>query len=323
MYFNSFEKQYPLRVDELKLIIRAIKLDWLNRGSKSNLTYMSNFYEWTKELLDLIGEEEYAAFMFEAITQHSNISTCQNRNTFVDELNYKELLTTIEQYQNSPPPLQNRNFGSQVYYYHYLSNRIELIYKIGTLANILSKVQVFDNQTKVTQETQNVCDLVIQWVENKFQIKLLQVNVYEPFIFDYYQHSYLRAEKLREIGVRAGLLEENIEVGDESRISLTDAKTVINWLKETYEINLPFPQSHQLHPNTNFPSISENSIERRVKNDVAKAIGVTILFVLLLAACSQFYSFVNSNQQEYELRPKNHKPTAHSKAKAPITKNSN
>ena len=129
---------------------------------------------------------------------------------------------------------------------------------------------------------------------------------------------------LAEVDLSYSLLED-IEVDDESRnrISPTDAKTVINWLKETYKIDLPFPQSHQLHPKTNFPGISEKSIQRRVKSTVGNIIGITIGLVVLFIACDQFYSFINSNQHEYDFGQENNKPTPNLKSKHPISKTTN
>ena len=63
------------------------------------------------------------------------------------------------------------------------------------------------------------------------------MNVYEPFIYRYKEFTYQRSDALKEIGVRSGLLSEEI-LENEDEISEIDAKAVIDWLNNNYGIEL-------------------------------------------------------------------------------------
>lgn len=129
------------------------------------------------------------------------------------------------------------NFGTQIYLENYLSQKIKLLYQLGFLANVLAPDETFDSYTRVTHKTQDVCDKVCRWVEDNLEITIDYVNVYEPFIYNYKKFTWQRSDALKEIGVRAGLLSEEV-LESEEEISEIDAKAVIDWLDENYGIKL-------------------------------------------------------------------------------------
>lgn len=169
-----------------------------------------------------------------------------------------EILTLIERYQTAANPLQWTNFGAQIYVESYLSQKIDLLHQIGTLVNILAPDETFDDSTRVTQKTQDVCDRVCNWVEGYLGITMKPLNIYEPFIHKYKKFTYHRSSALKEIGTRCGLLpEEPIE--NEDKISEIDASLVLNWLDKTHGIKLPFPDQHSLELVDNLASCVRNS----------------------------------------------------------------
>lgn len=154
-----------------------------------------------------------------------------------------EFLMLIEQYQTATSPWQETNFGAQVYIENYLSQKIGLLYQIGILANILADDETFDSSTKVTHKTQDVCNRACNWVEANLGLSMECLNVYEPFIYRYEKFVYLRSDILKEIGTRSGLLLETIG-NSENEISESDAKAIIDWLDNNYEIKLIPPDSY-------------------------------------------------------------------------------
>jgi hypothetical protein len=71
------------------------------------------------------------------------------------------------------------------------------------------------------------------------------LNVYEPFIYRYKEFTYQRSDALKEIGVRSGLLSEEI-LENEDEISESDTKAVIDWLDDNYGIKLILPEKCHL-----------------------------------------------------------------------------
>lgn len=156
-----------------------------------------------------------------------------------------EILALVERYQTAAHPLQWTNFGDQIYIDGCLSRKIKLLYQIGTVANILNADEAFDDSTRVTQKTQDVCNIICDWIESNLGLKMERLNVYEPFIYKYKNFIYSRSEALKEIGVRSGLLSEEI-LAREDKISEIDAKVVIDWLDDNYQIKLISPEKY--HP---------------------------------------------------------------------------
>lgn len=156
-----------------------------------------------------------------------------------------EILTLVERYQTAANPLQWTNFGTQIYIDGYLSRKIKLLYQIGTVANILNADETFDDSTRVTQKTQDACNITCDWIESNLGLRMERLNVYEPFIYRYKDFICSRSEALKEIGVRSGLLSEEI-LAREDEISEIDAKAVIDWLDDNYKIKLISPEKY--HP---------------------------------------------------------------------------
>lgn len=154
-----------------------------------------------------------------------------------------EIMLLVKRYQTATSPLQWTNFGAQIYLENYLSQKIDLLYQIGFLAGILAPNETFDSSTRVTQETQAVCDRVCRWVESNVGVAIDYLNIYEPFIYMYKKFTWQRSDALKEIGVRSGLLPEEVfEAEDE--ISEVNAKVVIDWLDENYGIKLITPEKY-------------------------------------------------------------------------------
>lgn len=148
-----------------------------------------------------------------------------------------EITILVKQYQTATSPLQWTNFGTQIYLENYLFQKIKLLYQIGFLANILALDETFDSYTRVTEKTQDICDRVCRWVEDNLKVSIDYINVYEPFIHNYKKFTWQRSDALKEIGVRAGLLLEEV-LESEKEISEVDAKAIIDWLDENYGIKL-------------------------------------------------------------------------------------
>ena len=81
--------------------------------------------------------------------------------------------------------MQWTNFGAQIYIENYLSQKINLLYQIGILADIIAPDETFDTSTRVTQKNQEVCNRVCNWVEANLGLSMECLNVYEPFIYIY------------------------------------------------------------------------------------------------------------------------------------------
>lgn len=154
-----------------------------------------------------------------------------------------KFLMLIEQYQTATNPWQETNFGAQIYIENYLSQKIDLLHQIGILAHILADDETFDSSTRVTQKTQDVCNLVCDWVEANLALSMERLNVYEPFIYRYKKFVYLRSDILKEIGTRSGLLPETIG-NSENEISENDTKAVIDWLDDNYGVKLMPPDNY-------------------------------------------------------------------------------
>ena len=154
-----------------------------------------------------------------------------------------EIIRLIERYQAATSPLQWTNFGAQIYLENYLSQKIDLLYQIGFLAGILAPNETFDSYTRVTDKTQDVCDKVCRWVKDNIEVTIDYLNIYEPFIYMYKKFTWQRSDALKEIGVRSGLLPEEVfEAEDE--ISEVNAKVVIDWLDENYGVKLITPEKY-------------------------------------------------------------------------------
>ena len=167
--------------------------------------------------------------------------------TPVDCANSLELLRVIEEYQASLEPIQWTNFSGQVYCGSYLTNRIRLLYEIGSLANILALDETFTSNTIVTQKNQDVCDSVCDWVENRLGFQIYRVNVYGLFIWNYQRYSLYRVHAIINIGIRSGLLSEDLDSNSPTTSALS-ARLVLNWVYEKYGIELPFLEKYQLDP---------------------------------------------------------------------------
>lgn len=154
-----------------------------------------------------------------------------------------EIMILVKRYQTSTSPLQWTNFGAQIYLENYLSQKIDLLYQIGFLVDILTPDETFDSYTRVTQKTQDVCDRVCRWVKDNIEVTINYLNIYEPFIYKYKNFTWQRSDALKEIGVRAGLLPEKILEADEE-ISEINAKAVFNWLDKNYGIKLVTFEKH-------------------------------------------------------------------------------
>lgn len=144
------------------------------------------------------------------------------------------LLTLAEKYQNAPELICQTNFGEPFFSEYALSERIILLYQIGSSAGILEQTETFDRNTRVTQATQEVCDRVVQWVAEKLELEIPYLNVYESFVWDYKNYQWLRDESLYQIALRAGLIEEKPLY----QMSQPEREQVLDWLEENYDIHL-------------------------------------------------------------------------------------
>ena len=61
-----------------------------------------------------------------------------------------KIIALIERYQTTANPLQWTNFGAQIYIENYLAQKIDLLYQIGDLADILAADETFASFTRVT-----------------------------------------------------------------------------------------------------------------------------------------------------------------------------
>lgn len=236
--WNTLKVNAPLsnetkcRIKELFLMLVILQ------ANKQEICVMNKLEEINKlskreELLNWF----YDNFVCQLVTENE-----ANREVIPSKTS-AEFLMLIEQYQTATNPWQETNFGAQIYIEHYLSQKIDLLYQIGFLANILTNDETFDSSTKVTQRTQDICNRVCNWVEANLGLSMGRLNVYEPFIYRYKIFVYLRSNILKEIGMRSGLLPETIE-NSENEISKGDAKTVIDWLDDSYGIKLIPPDNY-------------------------------------------------------------------------------
>lgn len=202
-----------------------------------------------------------------------------------------ELFRLVEQYQNSPNPLQCSNFGRPIYYKYCLSEKIDLLYKIGTLTGILASDETFDSSTYVNYKTQEVCDRVCRWIEENLWLKLPNINVYEPFIRDHQERPFLRVVTLQQIGLRAGLL--NASFDEDRKLSTHEAKLVIAWVEENYSIKLRLPEPYLLDSEP----IRDETPQKKSSNSYLAKI---ILPVLILGSIPVLFIQLGDKIMEHE-----------------------
>ena len=140
--------------------------------------------------------------------------------------------------------------------------------------------EFFDSATRVDRNTQIICNRVCQWIETNLGTNVNYINVYEYFLWNYESdsRSWNRPKALKEIGVRSGLLPEE-SFNDSSKISINDAKLVIDWVYENYQIKLSLPEKHQLEPKL---------ITKSGSNVQVKTIITNLIFLILATGIVSF-----------------------------------
>ena len=281
----NFEKYPPsqrLRLKELFLIFYSIQFDWDEFNKNSNLSTLDEILSWVEELRKLAGEDQYMVFACEVLVQEvrNQVDNSVQSNMFVFSENSFELLDLLEKYQNSESPVSSTNFQGEFYSETLLCNRIELLYKIGKTAKVLVNNEFFDSATRVDRNTQIICNRVCQWIETNLGTNVNYINVYEYFLWNYESdsRSWNRPKALKEIGVRSGLLPEE-SFNDSSKISINDAKLVIDWVYENYQIKLSLPEKHQLEPKL---------ITKSGSNVQVKTIITNLIFLILATGIVSF-----------------------------------
>jgi len=283
---NSIPQERHLRVKKLMLALQCASNSLQKSIEEGNLVGFEAV-NWLNQFHSLVDEEERKTSCQIAIVLGITEAT--------------KLFELIEQYENSPNPLQYSNFGSPIYYTHYLSKRIELLYKIGSLVKILAADETFDSSTYVNYKTQDVCNRVCQWVEEKLWLKLLPVNVYEPFIRDCQRSSLLREANLQRIGLRAGLLNEGL-IDEDYELSADEAKLVVDWVQENCGVELPLPAAYLLkseptHNKTSKPNLfkSEPTHNKTSKPNLFKSYIAKLTFLILIfGSISTLFAWVSN-----------------------------
>lgn len=287
--FDEIPPESQLRIKELLLILSSVNRD-LQEVNESSITKKeSEVREWVEELINLIGLGQYNIFACKLIIQQTQaLINGEQENTFLSSEASAKILKLIEQYQKSPHPLQWTNFGGQIYFESDLSRKIELLYQIGELANIISPDETFNSHTRVTKVTQEVCNKVCIWVENNFQLKMDYINIYEPFIEDYKKYTYQRTRMLKEIGTRSGLLPEEM-LNNNNKMSAANAKLVIDWVYVNLKIKLELPEKSELEPELTYKA------PHGLFNNL-----IGIVSILILAVIPLSYIFFQLYQQIVE-----------------------
>ncbi len=241
--WNTLKLKTPLSIETKCRIKELFLMVVLLQANEEEICVIDKLEEINK----LSGQEQLLNWFYENFVRQRQLTTEDEakREITISPETSVEFLLLIERYQTATSPLQWTNFGAQIYLENYLSQKIDLLYQIGTLANILAPDETFDSSTRVTQETQDVCDRVCRWVESNVGVAINYLNVYEPFIYRYKEFTYQRSDALKEIGVRSGLLSEEI-LENEDEISESDTKAVIDWLDDNYGIKLILPEKCHL-----------------------------------------------------------------------------
>lgn len=267
--FDDIPSLSQLRIKELLLIINSINYDSHEVNRSSVITKESEVREWASELINLVGLEQSNNLAGNLLIQQAKaLINGEQNNTFLDSEASLKILNLIEQYQKSSNPLQWTNFGSQIYLEINLSRKIQLLYQIGEVADIVSSNETFDSYTRVTKVTQSVCDRVCSWVENSLKLNMDYINVYEPFIEEYKRRIYDRSKILKEIGTRSGILPAEF-LDNNQKISRLNAKLVIDWISTSLKIELAFPEESELESELN-DKVPEKECELESKlNDKA------------------------------------------------------
>lgn len=240
--WNTLKINAPLS-SETKWRIKKLFLLLVLQASEEEICVIDKLEE-----IDLLSEQEQLLnWFYDNFVRQRQLATEDKakREIKISPETSAEILTLVERYQTAANPLQWTNFGAQIYFDGYLSRKIKLLYQIGTVANILNTDETFDDSTRVTHKTQDVCNIICDWIENNLGLRMERLNVYEPFIYKYKDFICSRSEALKEIGVRSGLLSEEI-LAREDEISEIDAKAVIDWLDDNYKIKLISPAKY--HP---------------------------------------------------------------------------
>lgn len=236
--WNALRLNTPLssetkcRIKELSLMLIILQ------ANEEEISVMDKLEEISK----LSEQEELLNWFYDNFVRQLTTENEVKKEIIPSETS-AEFLMLIEQYQTATNPWQETNFGAQIYVENYLSQKIDLLYQLGILANILADDETFDSSTRVTQKTQDVCNRVCEWIEASLGLSMERLNVYEPFIHRYKKFVYLRSNALKEIGTRSGLLPETIG-NNENEISENDAKAVIDWLDNNYGIKLTPPDNY-------------------------------------------------------------------------------
>lgn len=293
--FDIMPSESQLRIKELLLILSSVNRD-LQEANESSITKKdSEIRGWVEELVNLVGSGQHNVFACELLIQQAQalINEKQPENTSLSSEASAEIFKLIEQYQKSPNPSQWTNFGDKVYYESRLSSRIELLYQIGRVANIIAPNETFDSSTRVTKVTQEVCNKVCCWIETYLQLNIKYINVYEPFVEEYKKYVYERPGILKEIGTRSGILPEEF-LDNNKKISVTNAKLVIDWISTNLEVELPFPEKCELKPELINPELINKVPDKKLPNLMG------IVSILILAAIPLSFIFFQVYQQLVE-----------------------
>lgn len=278
--FDDIPPESQLRIKELLLIINSINYDLHEVNRSSVITKESEVREWASELINLVGLEQSNNLAGNLLIQQAKaLINAEQNNTLLDSEASTKILNLIEQYQKSSNALQWTNFGSQIYLESNLSRKIELLYQIGKIASLISSDETFDCYTRVTKVTQEVCDQVCSWVENNLGLNMECINVYEPFIEEYKRRNYERPKLLKEIGLRSGILPEKFG-GNNQKLSVANARFVIDWIYTNLKIELPFPEKCELELGLN---------DKVPHNWFYNLIGVVSLLILITIPFSPIY----------------------------------
>lgn len=275
--FDDIPVESQLRIKELLLILNSLNYDLhkLNRSLVINKEL--EVREWVEELISLVSLEQSNNLTGKVLIQQAKaIMSGDKINILLSLEASAKILELIEQYQKSANPLQWTNFGSQIYLECNLSRKIELLYQIGHIASIISPNETFDSYTRVDEVTQKICNEVCSWIENNLGLTINYINVYEPFIHNYKRFVFERSETLKEIGTRSGILSEEL-LENKQRISVADARLVLDWIYVNFKIELPFPEEYKPEPGL---------INKASHNWFYNLIGIICLLILIVIPLS-------------------------------------